>query len=131
MCAAQDASDCARLLESSSPLVLVMVFIPPWLWWQRREARIALWAILTRLIPPASLARLVLPAVLARAVTPSLAKATVLPSSATSSSSLAIAPVIALWASVNSPISHGSELLTFVGVVGVEVVVHAVRTALG
>ena len=55
--AAQDASDCARLLEASNPLVLMMVFIPPRLWWQRREARVALWAILARLIPPTPLAR--------------------------------------------------------------------------
>ena len=88
-------------------------------------------AVLMRLVPPASLASLVLPAVLARAVMPSLAKATILPSSTTYSFSSAIAPVVALWASADSPISHGSELLTFVGVVGVEVVVHAISAALG
>ena len=129
--AAQDASDCARLLEASSPLVLMMVFIPPRLRWQRREACVALWAILTRLIPPASLVRLVLPAILARSVTPPLARATVFPSSSTSSSSSAIDPVAALGASAGTHVSHGPELLAFVGVVGVEVVVHAVPSALG
>src|SRR3954465_15518157 len=104
----------------------MLVFVPPWRWRQRRKACVAVWAILTRLIPPASLTRMVLPAILARSVTPPLARATVLPLSATSSSSSAIAPVIALGASIDSPISHGPELLTFVGVVGVEVVVHAV-----
>ena len=33
LCSAQDASDSTRLLEAPSPLILVMVFIPPWLWW--------------------------------------------------------------------------------------------------
>ena len=55
--ATQDAGDGTRLLEAPSTLVLMMVFIPPRLWWQGREARIALWAILARLIPPTSLAR--------------------------------------------------------------------------
>ena len=131
MSSAQDAGDCTWFLEAPSPLVLMTVFISPWLWRQRREACVPLRAILARLIPPASLARMVLPAVLARAVTPSLAKVAVFPSSATSSSSSAIAPVVALWASADSPISHDSELLTFVGVVGVEVMVHVVPAAFG
>ena len=115
--AAQDARDCARLLEAPSPLVLVMVFIPPWWWCQRREACVALWAVLTRLISPTALVKLVLPAVLARPVTPPLARAMVFPSSSTYSLSSAIAPVIALGASADTPISHSSELLAFVGVV--------------
>ena len=88
-------------------------------------------AILTRLIPTASLVRLVLQAILARSVTPSLARATVFPSSSTSSSSSAIAPVAALGASTGTHVPHGPELLAFVGVVGVEVVVHTVSAALG
>ena len=128
--AAQDASDCAWLLEAPSPIVLMLVFIPPSWWRQRRKACVAVRAILARLIPPTSLTRLVLLAILARSVTPPLARATVFPSSSTSSSSSAIAPVIALGASAYTPILHGPELLAFIGVVGVEVVVHAVPAAL-
>ena len=87
--------------------------------------------ILARLIPPVSLARLILLAVLARSVAPPLARATVFPSSSTSSSSSAIALVTALGASADPHVPHGPELLAFVGVVGVEVVVHAVSAALG
>ena len=53
-----------------------------------------------------------------------------LPSSTTPSPSLAIAPVAAVGASADTPISHGPELLTFIGVVGVEVVAHAVPATL-
>ena len=120
-----------RLLEGPDPLVLEVVFIPPWRWWQRREACVALRAVLTWLIPPTSLARLVLPAVLVRQVTPPLARATVFLSSSTSSSSSAIATVAALGASAGTHVSHGPAFLAFVGVVGVEVVVHAVPAALG
>ena len=88
-------------------------------------------AVLVRMIPPTSLVRLVLPAVLARSVMPPLARATVFPSPSTSSSSSAIAPVVALGASAGTHVPHGPELLAFVGVVGVEVVVHAVPAALG
>ena len=88
-------------------------------------------AVLMRLIPPTSLARLVLPAVLARSVTPPLARATVFPSSSTSSSSSGVAPIAALGVSADTLILHSPELLAFVGVVGVEVMVHAVPAALG
>ena len=91
----------------------------------------ALRAILARLIPPSSLTRLVLPAVLTRSVTPPLARATVVPSSSTSCSASAVAPIVALGASTDTAFSHGPELLAFVGVVGVEIVVHAVLAALG
>ena len=60
-------------LEAPSPLVLMTVFISPWLRRQQRKACVPLRAILTRLIPPASLARLVLLAILVRSVTPPLA----------------------------------------------------------
>ena len=121
MCAAQDASDCARLLEAPSPLILVVVVDPSW-WRQRGKTGVALGAILTRLV---------LPAILSRSVMPPLARATVFPSSATSSSSSSIAPIVALGASADTFISHSPELLAFIGVVGVEVVVHAVPAALG
>ena len=87
-------------------------------------------AILSRPIPPGPLARLVLPAVLARSVEPPLAWTTVFPSSSTSSSSSAIAPVVALGVSAGVHVPHGPELLAFVGVVGVEVVVHSVPASL-
>ena len=86
-------------------------------------------AVLTRLIPPTSLARLVLPAVLVRPVTPPLARAMIFPSSSTSSSASAVALVVALGASTDTAFSHGLELLAFVGVVGVEIMVHTVRAA--
>ena len=95
---AQDASDRARLLEAPSPLILVMVVVPPW----RRQwgkTGVGLGAILTRRVPPGALARLVLPAVLTRPVAPLLAWATVVPASAFSSSSVAVAPIAALGAS--------------------------------
>ena len=62
---------------------------------------------------------------------PLLARASVVPSSSTSSSSSAIAPVVALEASTDASFSNGSELLAFIGVVGVEVVVGAESVALG
>ena len=61
---------------------------------------------------------------------PLLARASVVPSSSTSPS-LSVAPVAALGASTDVSFSNGSELLAFVGVVGVEVVVYAVPAALG
>ena len=88
-------------------------------------------AILARLIPPASLARRVLPAILARLVAPPLARAAVFPASCVPSSSSAIAAIVAVGVAADPSFSHGSELLAFVGVVGVEVVVHTVPTALG
>ena len=127
---AQDAGDCARLLEAPSPLILVAVLVSPWLRRQWREACIALRAILARLIPPVSLARRVLPAILARSIAPPLAWASVFPVSCVPSSSSTVAPVTAVRATADPSFSHGSELLTFVGVVGVEVVVHTVPAAL-
>ena len=88
-------------------------------------------AILARPIPPVSLVRLILPAILARSVAPPLARAAVFPASCVPSSSSTVAPVAAVGASADPSFSHGPELLTFVGVVGVEVVVHAVPAALG
>ena len=87
--------------------------------------------VLARLVPPGALARLVLPAVLARPVAPLLAGAMIVPASPASSYSLAVAPVVLLGASIEASISNGPKLLTVVGVVGVEVVVHAVPIALG
>ena len=120
-----------RLLEAPSPVVLMMAVIPSWWWWQRRKACVVLRAILARLIPPSPLTRLVLSAILTRSVTPLLARASVIPSSSTYSSSSAVAPVDALGASTDVSFSNGSKLLAFVGVVGVEVVVHAVPATLG
>ena len=137
---AQDASNRARLLEAPSPLVLVAVLVSPWLRRQRWEACVALRAILARLIPPVSLVRLippsslarrVLPAILARLIVPPLAWATVFLASCVPSTSSVVAPVTAVRATADPSFSHGSELLTFVGVVGVEVVVHTVPAALG
>ena len=108
----------------------MVVVVPSW-WRQRGKTGVALGAILMRLVPPGALTRLILPVVLTRPVVPLLAWAMVILASATMSSSSAVAPVVALWASADLPISHGSEFLTFVGVVGVEVVVHAVPSALG
>ena len=85
---------------------------------------------LASLIPPVSLARLILPAILARSVAPPLAWAAVFPTSCVPSSSSAIAAIVAVEASDDPSFSHGSELLAFVGVVGVEVVVHTVPAAL-
>src|SRR3954468_11640755 len=88
-------------------------------------------AILTRLIPPVPLARRVTPAVLARLVTPALTWATIFPASRVPSSSSAVAPVSTVRASSDSSFSHGAEFLAFIGVVGVEVVVHTVPAAPG
>ena len=107
----------------------MVVVVPSWWWWQWRKTNIALRAVLTRLIPPGALTRLVLPAVLARPVAPLLAGAAVVPTSSTSSTSSAVAPVIALGASTEASISNGPELLTIVGVVAVYVVEGAERTA--
>ena len=84
-----------RFLEAPCPLVL-MVFVTPWRWRQRREPGVALRTIRTRLVPPGALARLILPAVLTRPVTPLLARATVVLASSTTSSSSAGAPVVPL-----------------------------------
>ena len=130
LCPAQDAGDRARLLEAPSPLVLVAVFVSSWLRRQRWEACVALRAILARLIPPASLARRVLPAILARLVAPPLTWAAVFLASRVPSSSSSVAPVVAVGTSASPSFTHGPELLAFIGVVGVEVVVHAVPTAL-
>ena len=140
LCSAQDAGDRARLLEAPSLLVLVAVLVSPWLRRQWGEACVALWAILTRLIPPVSLARLippaslarwVLPAILARLIAPPLARATIFLASCVPSSSSTVAPVIALGASTDASFSNGSKLLAFIGVVGVEVVVGTESVALG
>src|SRR3954468_24874180 len=84
---AQDAGGRARLLEAPSPLVLMAVLVSPWLRRQRREACVALRAILARLIPPVSLAR---------SIAPPLARATVFPASCVPSSSSVVAPVTAV-----------------------------------
>src|SRR3954467_9687278 len=107
------------------------VFVPPWLRRQWREARVAMRAVLTRLIPPVPLARRVPPDVLARLVAPPLARAAIFPASWVSSSSSAVAPVSAVRTTADPSFSHGTELLTFIGVVGVEVVVHTVPAAPG
>ena len=94
-----------------------------------REAGIALRTVLMRLISPSALTRLALPAVLTRLVAPLLAGAAVVPASSTSSSSLAVAPVVALGVSTEAPIADGPELLTVAGVVAVYVVEGAERSA--
>ena len=119
--AAQDAGDRTRLLEAPSPLVLVVIVVPPW-WRQRGKTGVALGAIFTRRVPPGTLAWLVLPAVLTRPVAPLLARATVIPASASTSSSSAVAPVAALGAPAKASLASGSEFLTVAGVVGVQVV---------
>ena len=45
--------------------------------------------------------------------------------------SSSVALVTAVGSTADPSFSHGSELLTFIGVVGVEVVVHSVPAALG
>ena len=128
MSSAQDAGDSTRLLEAPSPLVLVVVVVPSW-WRQRGKTGVTLCAILTRRVPPGALARLVLPALLMRPVAPLLARATVVPASASTSSSAAVAPVVALGASTEASFSNGSELLTVAGLVGVQVMEGAERLA--
>ena len=118
---AQDAGDSTRLLEAPSPLILMVVVVPSWRWWQRRKASVALGAVLVRLIPPCALTRLVLPAIIARPVAPLLARAMVVPASASTSSSAAVAPVVALGALTIASFSYGSELLTVTGVVAMQV----------
>ena len=86
------------------------------------EAGVALRAVLAMLVPPGALVRLVLPAILSRPVAPLLAGDAVVPASSTSSSSPAVAPVVALGASTEASVSDGPELLTIVGVVDVYVV---------
>ena len=78
-----------------------------------------------RLVSPGALARLALPALLMRLIIPLLAGAAIIPASSASSSSSAVAPIIALGASTEASISNGPELLAVAGVVGVEVVVGA------
>ena len=85
-----------------------------------------------RLISPGALVRLALPAILTRLLTPLLAGAAVVPASSTSSSSSAVASVVALGASTEAPITDGPELLTVAGVVALYVVEGAKRAvALG
>ena len=122
MSPAQDAGDRARLPEAPIPLVLVAVLVSPWLQRQRREACVALRAILARLIPPVSLARRVLLAILTRSIAPPLVRAAVFPTSCVPSSSSAVAPVVALGASTEASFLYGSELLTVASVVGVQIV---------
>ena len=129
MSTTQDAGDGTRLLEAPSPHVLMMVVVPPRWWRQRREARIALRTVLMRLVPLGALTRLVLPTVLTRPVRPLLAWATVVPASSTSSSSSAVASVIALGASTEAPITDDPEPLIVAGVVAVYVVEGAERAA--
>src|SRR3954467_2929249 len=88
-------------------------------------------AILTRLVPPVPFMRRVTLAVLVRLVAPALAWATISPASRVPSSSSAVAPVSTVRASADSSFSHGAEFLAFVGVVGVEVMVHIVPAAPG
>src|SRR4051812_40868406 len=107
------------------------VLVSPSLQRQWREACVALRVILARLIPPVSLARRVLPAILAMSIVQPLARVAVFPASCVPSSSSTVAPVTAVGTTADPSFSHGSKLLTFVGVVGVEVVVHTVPTALG
>jgi hypothetical protein len=118
-----------RLLEAPSPLILVVVVVPSWWRWQRREAGIALRTVLTRLISPGALARLALPAVLTRLVMPLLARPTVVPASSASASSTAVALIVALGASTEAPVTDGPELVAVIGVVAVYVVEDAEWTA--
>ena len=108
----------------------MVVVIPSWWWRLRGKTGVALRTILTRLVPPGALARMILLAVLTRPVAPFLARATVIPASASMSTSSAIAPVAALGASTEASFTDGSELLTVTGVVGVQVVEGAERSAI-
>lgn len=128
MSATQDAADGARLLEAPNPFVLLMVVVPSWRR-QRRETRVALRAILTRLVPPGALTRPVLPTILARLVAPLLAGPMVIPTSSTLSTTSAVAPVIALGTSIEASILNVPKLLTIIGVVCSHVVEGAKRTA--
>ena len=62
---------------------------------------------------------------------PLLVRAMVVPASSATSSSSAVAPIVALGTSTETAFSHGPELLVLVSVVGVEIVVHTVPAALG
>ena len=88
--------------------------------------------ILTRLIPPVTLARLILLAVLTRLVMPLLEGVTDVPASSTSTSSTAVASIIALGAMLEAPVADGPKLLTVFGVVAMYIVEDAERSiALG
>ena len=75
-----------------------------------------------RLLPPGTLARLALPAVLPRLVAPLLVMAAAILASSTSATSTTIASIVELGASTEAPVTEGPELLAVVGVVTVNVV---------
>ena len=126
---AQDAVNGTGLLQAPSPHVLMVVVVPSWRWRQRREARIALRTVLTRLVPPGALARLAIPAVLTRLITPFLAGVAVVPKATTTASSAAVAAVAALGTAAKAPITDCPELLAVVGVVAVDVMEDVERVA--
>ena len=125
----QDAGDSTRLLEAPSPLVLMVVVVPSWRWQQRGKTDVALRTVLARLVSPGALARMILPVVLTRPVAPLLAWATVVPAPATTSPPSAVAPVAALGASTEASFTNGSELLTVAGIMVIQVVKGAERSA--
>ena len=90
----QDAGDSARLLEAPGPIDLALVIIPPWWRWQRREVGVALRADLMRMVPPEAVARLALPAVLMRLIAPVPTGVTVVPATTTAASSTAVTTVV-------------------------------------
>ena len=104
-----------------------MIFIPSWRWTQRRQSCVALRALLTRLLSPGALVRLALLAVLPRLVVPLLTVVTSVPASLASTTSMTVASIIALGASTEVTFVEDPELLTVVGVVAVHVVEDAER----
>jgi hypothetical protein len=125
----QDAGDRARLLEAPCLIVLAVVVVPSWRWRQWRQASGALGTVLTRLATPGTVARWALPAVLARLIAPALPGVAVIPAASTTASSTAIAAVVALGPAANAPVADCPELLAVVGIVAVDVMECAVRTA--
>ena len=75
-----------------------------------------------RLLPLVALARLVLPAVLTRLVAPLLTAVASVPASSTSATSVTVAPIVALGALTEAPITESPELLAVAGVVALNMV---------
>jgi len=74
-----------------------------------------------RLLSPGALARLALPAVLTRLVVPLLTAVTSILASSTSAASTTVAPIVALGASTNAPVAESPDLLVVASVVVVDV----------
>ena len=100
----------------------MVIFVPCWRWRQRRQSRITLRAVLTRLLPLVSLTRLVLPAVLTRLVAPLLMAVAFVPAPSTSATSTTVAPIVSLGELTEAPVKESPKLLAVAGVVDVDVV---------